>query len=63
MQELKREKDFLNQKAYKLMNKLKQHGEIDQDWVTRDDDEIEKMHPNSLEVWVQNSVQALFIYF
>ena len=36
------------------MNKMKQYGEIDQDWVTRDGDKKEKMHQQSLEAWVQN---------
>ena len=27
--------------------------EIDQEWVSTDDDEIERMHQNSLTIWVQ----------
>ena len=45
---LKREKEFIKQKAYNLMNELKQYGEVDKDWV-----DIEKMQQKSLEVWVQ----------
>ena len=39
-----RETKSKNHKVYKVMNKLKQQGEIDQGWVTRDDDEIAKIH-------------------
>ena len=54
LKDLKRDKEFIKQKAYNLMNKLQQYGEIDRDWITRDVEEIEKMHQNRLEVWVNN---------